>query len=117
MMLADLHPCPRCECLVPREHNVRVVRRDHVYRALYCEFCQVGWEIEIWPNGDVYKLESSIVENPRHFQLFLDRLADAAFAETSAPPLPPGEGRGEGRPLRDLRVLRGSEINYAGARP
>jgi hypothetical protein len=82
VLLSDLHPCPRCECLVPREHNVRVFKRDHTYRALYCEFCGFGWEVEVWPNGDVYKLESSVAENPRHFDLFLARLSDAAFAES-----------------------------------
>jgi hypothetical protein len=84
MMLSNLHACPHCDCFVAREHNVRAVRADRVYAALYCEFCGWGWEAEVHLGGAIYRLEWC-ASDP-HWPLFLERLADARDATDTPPP-------------------------------
>jgi len=86
MMTQTIQQCPRCHGAIPREHYARERIYDkptHEHRTdefLYCAFCERGWEVSIYPGGEVFRLDFVARTEPLNFARFLKRLEAARAA-------------------------------------
>ncbi len=80
-MLSDkTFECPRCQGAIARE-NFAVRRNDYfIERYLLCDFCGYGVETTECGDGEVFTVDYLARTEPKNFQRFLDRLADARAA-------------------------------------
>lgn len=80
MLDATVHCCPRCGGAIAREAYATRRLPDRVDQFMLCEFCGIGFERSLYPDGDIFALEYHERLEPVCFGKFCQRLADAHAA-------------------------------------
>ena len=80
MLVMETHHCPECDGAIAREFYAvdRVGGRETAH--LYCDFCHVVWETDVYADHEVFALDYRARTEPDNFARALQRLEDARLA-------------------------------------
>ena len=80
MLVMETHHCPECGGAIAREHYAVSQVAERETRHLYCDFCNVVWETDIYAGNEVFALDYRARTEPIAFGQALQRLEDARLA-------------------------------------